>query len=116
MKIAILGFGTVGRGVYEILQRKETNDTAQLEAAHIFIRKGKEKTLSVMTDDLDVILEDPECRCVVEVMGGIEPAHTYILKALRKGKHVVTANKAVVAAHLEEFLETARPTTSSIRW
>lgn len=108
MKIAILGFGTVGRGVYEILQRKETNDTAQLEAAHIFIRKGKEKTLSVMTDDLDVILEDPECRCVVEVMGGIEPAHTYILKALRKGKHVVTANKAVVAAHLEEFLETAR--------
>ena len=49
MKIAILGFGTVGRGVYEILQRKETNDTAQLEAAHIFIRKGKEKTLSVMT-------------------------------------------------------------------
>ena len=78
MKIAILGFGTVGRGVYEILQRKETNDTAQLEAAHIFIRKGKEKTLSVMTDDLDVILEDPECRCVVEVMGGIEPAHVYL--------------------------------------
>ena len=51
MKIAILGFGTVGRGVYEILRQRDTKNTAQLEAAHIFIRKGKEKTLPIMQDD-----------------------------------------------------------------
>ena len=54
------------------------------------------------------ILQDPQCECIVEVMGGIEPAHTYIMKALQAKKHVVTANKAVVAAHYQEFIETAQ--------
>ncbi len=103
MKIAILGFGTVGKGVYEILTHREQEACAALEVAHIFIRKGKAKTLAIMRDDIDEILNDPTCSLVVEVMGGIEPAHTYIVKALEAGKHVVTANKAVVAAHFEEF-------------
>lgn len=107
MKIAILGFGTVGKGIYDIIERKDTKDTAQLEVAHIFIRKGKEKTLPIMIDDYEAILQDPSCSCIVEVMGGIEPAHRYIMKALTAGKHVVTANKAVVAAHYKEFMETA---------
>ena len=107
MRIAILGFGTVGKGIYDIIERKDTKDTAQLEVAYIFIRKGKEKTLAIMEDDYEAILQDPTCSCIVEVMGGIEPAHTYILKALEAGKHVVTANKAVVAAHYKEFMETA---------
>ncbi len=108
MKIALLGFGTVGKGVYEILNRKDTNDTAQIEIAHILIRKGKEKKLPIMVEDYDQILQDPQCECIVEVMGGIEPAHTYIMKALQAKKHVVTANKAVVAAHYQEFIETAQ--------
>ena len=53
MKIALLGFGTVGKGVYEILNRKDTNDTAQIEIAHILIRKGKEKKLPIMVEDYD---------------------------------------------------------------
>lgn len=116
MKIAILGFGTVGRGVYEILRQRDTKNTAQLEAAHIFIRKGKEKTLPIMQDDYEAILQDKECSCIVEVMGGIEPAHTYILQALNAGKHVVTANKAVVAAHLKEFTEAAKANHVQFRY
>ena len=110
MNIALLGFGTVGKGVYEIIRRKASSDTAAIEVSHILIYEGHdEKTMDIMTYDYEEILKDPACTTVVEVIGGIEPAHTYILKALRSGRNVVTANKAVVAAHMEEFIETARP-------
>lgn len=108
MKIAILGYGTVGSGVKEIIEQAATPFTAKLQVAHILIRPGKEKTLPYMCDDINVILQDKDCEVVVETMGGIEPAHTYILQALESGKHVVTANKAVVAKYLKEFTDCAR--------
>ena len=108
MNIAILGFGTIGSGVYEIIEHPQTEQTKALAVRHILIRKGKQKTLPTMCDDLATILSDPSLDVVVETMGGLEPAHTYILQALQAKKHVVTANKAVVAAYLKEFTDCAR--------
>ncbi|MQS96822.1 homoserine dehydrogenase [Companilactobacillus halodurans] len=107
MKIALLGFGTVGKGVYEIV-KKVNMQTQNLSVSRILIRKGKESILPEMTDSVEEIVNDPEVDVVVEVMGGIEPAHTYILEALKHQKHVITANKAVIAKYLKEFNETAQ--------
>lgn len=108
MKVAILGYGTVGQGVYEILSDKQKESSTLFSISHILIRSNKPKTLSIMCDDIDVILTDKVVDIVIEVMGGIEPAYTYIMRALKAKKHVVTANKAVVAKYLHEFLETAK--------
>ena len=106
MKIAILGFGTVGKGVYEIV-KKANVQTQNLSVSHILIRKNKARLLPEMTDDINEILEDKQTDVVVEAIGGIEPAHQYILAALNHGKHVITANKAVIAIYPKEFTEAA---------
>ena len=108
MNIAILGYGTVGSGVKEIIDHAVTKSTKQLHVSYILIRKGKAKTLPYMCDDIQTILQDTSVDVIVETMGGLEPAHTYILQALKSGKHVVTANKAVIAAYLKEFTDVAR--------
>lgn len=108
MNIAILGFGTVGSGVAQIIENAQTPYTKKLHVKHILIRKGKEKTHPCMCDDIETILQDKDCHTVIETLGGLEPAHTYILQALKSGKNVVTANKAVIAAYLREFTDCAR--------
>lgn len=108
MNIAILGYGTIGSGVKEILDNAVTTHTKQLHISHILIRKGKQKTHPCMCDDIQTILQDTTCDLVVETLGGLEPAHTYILQALQSGKHVVSANKAVIAKYLKEFSECAK--------
>lgn len=108
MNIAILGLGTVGSGVYDIINNAQTKQCQQLNVAHVLVRKGKEKTLSCMCDDIQVILDDDNCEVVVETLGGLEPAHTYIMQALQAKKHVVTANKAVVAKYMKEFIDCAK--------
>lgn len=107
MNIGILGFGTVGSGVAEIIEHAHTPYTKKLHVTHILVRAGKEKTHPCMCDDINVILQDEACDTIVETLGGIEPAHTYIMQALQSGKNVVTANKAVVVKYLKEFSETA---------
>ncbi len=102
MKAAILGFGTVGVGVYEMLQKCEG-----LEPGPVLVRAGKVNA-PFKTDDLDQILSDPSVGIVAEVMGGTEPAFSYVSAALRAGKHVVTSNKALVAAHGLELNALAR--------
>ncbi|MCH4008583.1 homoserine dehydrogenase [Companilactobacillus sp.] len=106
MKVAILGFGTVGKGVYEII-KKANIQTQNLSVSHIFIRKSRERILPQMTPDIDEIVNDDQTDVVVEALGGIEPAHEFILKALNHGKHVITANKAVIAKYLKEFTDAA---------
>ncbi|MBP3884270.1 MAG: homoserine dehydrogenase [Olsenella sp.] len=109
MKIAILGYGTVGRGVDEIVGKH----TADVEVARILElpdRLADER----MTSDFRDIVEDPEIALVVECMGGLEPAHTYIIEALAAGKSVVTSNKAVVAEYFEEFASQARCSGASL--
>ncbi len=108
MNIAILGLGTVGSGVYDIIKDAKTKQCQQLHVSHVLVRKGKEKTLACMCDDIQVILDDENCDVVVETLGGLEPAHTYIMQALQAKKHVVTANKAVVAKYMKEFIDCAK--------
>jgi homoserine dehydrogenase len=117
IKIALLGFGTVGMGVYELLQKnaeliKERVGIKPV-VKRILVRDLKKKReveveRGLLTNDVDDVLNDPEISIVCEVMGGIEPAKSYVLKALQKGKEVVTANKAILAQHGNEIWEEAR--------
>ena len=92
MKVAVLGFGTVGKGVYDMLR------TCPLfEAGPVLVRPGKEDE-AFKVSSLEAILGDKSVDAVAEVMGGIEPTFDYCAAALKAGKHVVTSNKALVAA------------------
>lgn len=116
IKAALLGLGTVGGGVYKLVQRQKEEmvkkSGANLEITRILVhnmnkqRKGVDASL--LTDNWKEIVEDPEISIVIEVMGGIEPAKTMILEALCAGKNVVTANKDLVAVHGRELLDAAQ--------
>ncbi|MBP1927403.1 homoserine dehydrogenase [Sedimentibacter acidaminivorans] len=108
MKIGILGFGTVGSGVYEIISNSGNCLMKNLEISKILIRDKNKITLDNMTIEPNELLCDDNIDVIVEVMGGIHPAYEYIMKALKSGKHVVSANKAVVSKYLEEFTQTAK--------
>ena len=102
MKVAVLGYGTVGVGVYEMLQAAEG-----FEAGPVLVRPGKEdKPFKVSS--IDAITGDKSVDAVAEVMGGVEPAFTYALASIRAGKHFVTSNKALVAAKGVELFKAAR--------
>lgn len=102
MKVALLGYGTVGRGVYDMLR------TCPLfEAGPVLVRPGKvDEPFKISS--LEAILSDESVDAVAEVMGGIEPAFSYCAAALKSGKHVVTSNKALVAAKGLELNRLAR--------
>lgn len=117
IQAALLGLGTVGGGTYKVLQtQKEEMENklgAVVEIKRILVRNlekaaQKVEDPSVLTDSWEKILEDPEIQIVIELIGGIEPARTYILAALRAGKHVVTANKDLLAEHGKELMDTAK--------
>ena len=105
MKIAILGYGTVGSGVYDIITNGKTAELKNIEVKSVFARSRDKMHLA--TDDYNEIIEDNEISVVVECLGGINPAYEFIKKALENKKHVVTANKAVAAKYLDEFLALA---------
>ncbi|WP_461213364.1 homoserine dehydrogenase [Lacticaseibacillus sp. GG6-2] len=106
MQIAILGYGTIGSGVAKIIER-QTNQTKSLQVTHLLTKPENTSISRLATGDITKLLADPDLDAVVETMGGIEPAHTYIMQALAAHKHVVTANKAVVARYLRDFTEAA---------
>lgn len=116
MKIAILGFGTVGSGVYEIIKNSNSPMLKIFEISKILVRNKNKITSSLMTDNYDEIINDESIDIIVEVMGGANPAYEYILKALKSKKHVVTANKEVVALHLQEFTRVALENNVSIHY
>lgn len=115
IKMALLGLGTVGQGVYKlVLGQKEEMPFkigSELEITKILVRdltkKRKGVDPALLTNQWEEIVHDDDIQIVVEVMGGIEPARTYILEALRAGKNVVTANKDLIAEHGKELLDTA---------
>lgn len=115
IKAALLGAGTVGVGVYEVLKRQKAEMPSKLgafvEIKKILVRDKKKKRegmdSELFTEEWKEILEDPEVQIVIELMGGIEPARTYLLDALQAGKHVVTANKDLLADYGRELLDTA---------
>ncbi len=102
MKVAVLGYGTVGVGVYEMLQAAK-----DLEAGPVLVRPGKEDK-AFKVSRIEDITGDPSVDAVAEVMGGVEPAFTYAMAAIRAGKHFVTSNKALVAAKGVELNRAAR--------
>lgn len=116
IKLGLLGLGTVGGGVVKLLERNGALIAQKLgrplEIRKILVRdigrsRRVEVVSSLLTTRADTILLDPEIDIVVEVMGGLEPARTYILEALRQGKSVVTANKDLLAVHGKELFAAA---------
>ncbi len=112
MKIAILGMGNVGTGVYQIIQENSKEIFkylgSNIEVSKILVRTmNKERKLpindGILTNDFDDILKDEEIKIVIELMGGLDPAFEHIKKAISHGKHIVTANKAIMATHGKEL-------------
>ncbi len=113
-KVGLLGFGTVGGGTVQILQTPDQRHPllTELEIHRVGVRslsKTRDVSLpdSILTTDLASIVNDPEIDIIVEVMGGIEPARELILTAIANGKHIVTANKALIAKHSDEIFSAA---------
>ena len=116
VKVALLGLGNVGRGVWNILKENEEEimkrSGCKVEVGKILVRnKNKDRGIDVadelVTTDFNEILNDDSIKIVVEVMGGIEPAREYILAAMNKKKHVVTANKMLLATDGDTLYEKA---------
>jgi homoserine dehydrogenase len=116
VNVGVLGVGTVGGGVLSVLARKGDR-IARALGAEIVVKRAlvrdvaKERAdgvdLGLLTTDPEQILADPEIDVVVELLGGEEPARSYIARALEDGKHVVTGNKEVIAKHGYELLQIA---------
>ncbi|MGV0106199.1 Homoserine dehydrogenase [Nostoc sp. DSM 114160] len=114
VKLGILGLGTVGTGTVQLLQDSAGRHPLlqEIEIYRVGVRslekpRTVELSTEVLTTDLESIVNDPAVDIVVEVMGGLEPARSLILKALSNGKHVVTANKAAIARFGAEIFTTA---------
>ena len=114
VQVAILGYGTVGSGVYEVLKtnRDSIKEKAGDEICVKYVLDLRDfpgdPVEEVLVHDYEVIVNDPEVDIVVEVMGGIEPAHTFAKRALEAGKSVATSNKAMVAQCGQELCRIAR--------
>lgn len=116
IKIGLLGFGTIGAGVVKtlfdqqaLLQARvgvplELKKIADLD---IVTPRPVKVDAALLTTNAQEILNDPDIRIVIELIGGYEPARSFILQAIRQGKHVVTANKALLAVHGEELFTAA---------
>ena len=110
LKIGLLGHGTIGGGVDQIIggiEGMEVKSVVSLEVDDSFRDRH--------VDSIDDIVNDPEIDTVVEVMGGVEPAFTFVSKALNAGKNLVTANKALVAAHYEDLIRLSEANGVSFR-
>jgi homoserine dehydrogenase len=122
-KVAIVGFGTIGSGVARLLlesrDRLARRAGKPLQLARVVdpdLKRPRNLTLpeGLLTDDLSVVLQDSSIEVVVELVGGLEPARTIVLKLLESGKNVVTANKALLAEHGRELFDQARKLGRSI--
>lgn len=114
MKIAIMGYGTIGSGVAKVVETNAASIAAKvgeaLEVKYVLdLREFPGDPIQEkVVHDVDVIMNDPEVAIVVETMGGVEPACTFVKKALCAGKSVTTSNKALVAKKGTELLELAK--------
>ena len=114
VNIAVLGYGTVGSGVVEVINTnlESINKKAGRDIRIKYVLDIRDfpgdPVEDILVHDFDVILHDPEVRIVVEVMGGVEPAYTFVKQALLAGKSVCTSNKELVAKHGPELTEIAK--------
>lgn len=110
MVVALLGHGTVGGGVYELLKNR-----SDITVKYVLDRSPIAELGAVSVTDFSTILNDGEVDTVVEVMGGLEPAHEYIAAAMRARKNIVTANKHLLAAYYDELTTLAKETGTGFR-
>ena len=114
VNIAVLGYGTVGSGVVEVIhtnhERINQRIGDELNVKYVLDLRDfpGDPIQEKLVHDFNVIVEDPDVQIVVEVMGGIEPAYTFVKRSLQAGKSVATSNKALVAKHGAELLSIAR--------
>ncbi len=114
INVAVLGYGTVGSGIVEVFNtnKDSINKKAGQEINVKYVLDLREfpgdPVMDILVHDYNVILEDPEVEVIAEVMGGVQPAYTFVKAALEKGKSVCTSNKELVAKHGPELLKIAR--------
>ncbi len=109
LTIGLLGLGTIGAGVAQHIQKVGKQFGITLKSIGVAnIKKSREIKGIHITTDIQSILKDPEIAIIIEVIGGIEPARSYIEKALQHKKSVITANKAVIATHAKTLFTLAR--------
>jgi len=114
MKIAIMGFGTVGSGAYETAKYADDIEVKRILDLHI--RKGYEDISDKFTSDLNDITNDPEIELVIEAMGGVDTPKKFVLQCLNAGKHVVTPNKNLISACFGELTEAAAKNGVQLRF
>ncbi len=116
IKVGLLGFGTIGTGVVRVFQQNREILASRLGADIELVRiadldtttdRGVKLPAGLLSDDAQALLNDPEIHVVIELIGGYEPARTFVLQAIRNGKHIVTANKALLALHGDEIFQAA---------
>jgi homoserine dehydrogenase len=112
LRVGIIGFGTVGAGTYEVLSANREviadrvgNEIVVKRIADLDLEsdRGVDVDKDILTREATDIIEDPDIDLVVELIGGLDRARTFILLAMERGKHVVTANKALLATHGQEI-------------
>ncbi|MGD8563104.1 MAG: homoserine dehydrogenase, partial [Desulfarculaceae bacterium] len=125
VKVGLLGLGIVGGGVARLLTEEKKRLSERLGAELVLTRAAdlrpevaQELGLKppVFTTNADEILDDPSVDIVVELLGGLEPARSFIMRALEAGKQVATANKALLAHHGAEIFQAARRAGVSIAY
>lgn len=110
MKIGLLGFGVVGRGVYDILASR-----SDVTVGKVLARRDLGELTCAVTRDMQDIVSDPEIDTVVEVMGGLHPAYEYVSAALKAGKNVVTSNKHLLCHYYKELNDLAKSNGCALR-
>ena len=114
VNIAVMGYGTVGSGVVEVINtngsriNQRIGDELNVKYVLDLREFPGDPVEDILVHDFDTIVNDPDVQIVVEVMGGIEPAYTFVKRSLLAGKSVATSNKALVAKHGAELLSIAR--------
>lgn len=116
IRVGLLGFGTIGTGVVKLLQQN-SNLLAERLGAKVLLERVADLDITtdrgvslpdgVLTFDAQQVVANPEIDVVIELIGGYEPARTFVLQAIKNGKHIVTANKALLAVHGEEIFAAA---------
>ncbi len=115
--VGLIGWGTVGSGVIKVLQENGPLIEKRLGSKIVLKRiadidleteRSVKVNREVLTNRAEEVIGDPEIDIVLELIGGMEPARSYILEALKAGKHAVTANKALLATHLDELCQVAQ--------
>ena len=106
--VGLMGFGTIGTGLIKIIQQEKQIELKYIADLDITTPRSVKVDKTLLTTDVNKVLNDPSVDIVVELIGGIQPAKKFILDALNNKKHVVTANKALLATHGDEIFQTAK--------